>query len=127
MVLTILLVALIVIFVAEMRHSWHRLHVSDELIRMYRHDLDNPSLLDEIFDYCQNDFKLKRIMKKHAATRSDLDIIYKKLLLWANFKKGRNFIPISAFFYAGSLDYVLGHKNDDAKKIAMHCMNIFKI
>ena len=54
-------------------------------------------------------------------------MLFQKLLLWANFKKGRRFVPISAFFFAGSLAYLLRNKDAEPKRLAMKMMNFFHI
>ena len=123
----LLFVFLCVIFFWEMRHSLKRSAESDRLIRQYEQDLDNKQLIQDIYAYCTKDWKLRRIMKKHAVSPADIDVIYHKLLRWGNFKKGRRFVPISSFFYVYTLNYLVTHKTEKAKVLTMRCMNFFHI
>lgn len=126
-VVSVLMILLICAFLWEMRHSMHRSSVAVRLIETYIDDQDNPKLIEEIHAYCQSDFKLRRILKKHSATRDDIDFLYRKLLIWGNFRKYNRFIPITSFFYAYSLNYLLTHKNDDPKELTQRMMNFFHI
>lgn len=123
----ILLAGFIILFVWEMRHSLRRSNTTARLVAAYGQDLDNAELGAAIYEYCRNDFKLKRILAKHQATREDLDELRKKLAIWGNFQKGRRLVPINSFFYAYTLDYLLTHKDDDPKKLTMRMMNFFHI
>ena len=93
----LLFVFLCVIFFWEMRHSLKRSAESDRLIRQYEQDLDNKQLIQDIYAYCTKDWKLRRIMKKHAVSPADIDVIYHKLLRWGNFKKGRRFVLLCVY------------------------------
>ncbi len=126
-IVSLLMLLLIGIFLWEMRHSMRRSSESVRLIEAYIDDLDNPRLIEEIHSYCKSDFKLRRIMKKHSATEADLAFIYRKLLIWGNFRKYNRFIPITSFFYAYSLNYLLSHKEDDPKSLTQKMMNFFHI
>lgn len=86
----ILLAVISLLFVLEMRHSLRRSSESYRLIQTYRDDLQNPALIDEIYRYCQQDYKLRRIIKKHQVTAADISSIYQKLLAWGNFHKGHH-------------------------------------
>ena len=97
---------LVVIVALEMYHSLKRSETTNRLINKYIDDLGNEQLFDEIYEYCQKDFKLRRIMRKHAATKEDIKSLHKKLMTWGNIKKGRRFVPITSFFYAYSLNYL---------------------
>lgn len=121
------LIVLLGVFGLEMYHSLRRSSVVNRLIRTYSDDVHSPELLPEIYAYCQSDWKLRRIMKKYEATPEDFQKIYHKLLIWGNFRKGRRFVPISSFFYVYTLEYLLQHKNGDAKQLTMKCMNFFHI
>ena len=124
---TVLFIGLVILFVAEMRHSLKRSDTTARLVKTYAQDLDNPELGRAIYDYCQTDFKLRRIMDKHQATREDLDKLRRKLAIWGNFQKGRRLVPINSFFYAYTLDYLLSHRDEDPQKLAMRMMNFFHI
>ena len=124
----ILLIAILsIIFLLEMRHSLRRSNMNSHLIEKYRNDLQNKELLTEIYAFCQQDYKLRRIIQKHNITYDDIEKLYQKLLLWGNFHKGRRFVPITAFLYVCTLNYLSQHKNDDAKELTMKCMNYLHI
>ena len=73
----ILLIAILsIIFLLEMRHSLRRSNMNSHLIEKYRDDLQNKELLEEIYAYCQQDYKLRRIVKKHNLTIADMEKIY---------------------------------------------------
>ena len=127
MVLGILLVVLAVLFVLEMRHSLKRSTAANNVVRKYIDDGDNPALIDEIYDYCVNDFKLKRIMKRNDATRDTIEHLYRKLKVWGDIKKGRRYVPITSFFYAYALEWLLTHQDADDKEAAMKMMNFLHI
>ncbi len=127
MIFTILLFLLIIIFAWEMYHSMRRSAVSVRLIETYIEDLKNPELIQEIYDYCSSDFKLRRILKKYDAGPEDIDFLYKKLLIWGNFRKYNRFVPITSFFYAYGLDYLLSHKDAEPKELTQKMMNFLHI
>ena len=118
---------LFVIVALEMYHSLKRSETTNRLINKYIDDLENEHLFDEIYEYCQKDFKLRRIMRKHAATKEDIKSLHKKLMTWGNIKKGRRFVPITSFFYAYSLNYLFEHRDDADKKVTMRMLNFFHI
>lgn len=123
----LLISILSIIFLLEMHHSVQRSNINSRLIKTYRTDLHNKKLIDDIYDYCQKDWKLRRIIKKYDLTVDDIEKIYQKLLLWGNFHKGRRFVPITAFLYVCTLEYLGQHKNEDAKALTMKCMNYLHI
>ena len=123
----VFLAALILVFWWSMRRSLRRSTITNRLITDYMDKLQDPALIDEIFTYCQQDWRLRRIMKKYEARQEDFKIIYDKLLLWGNFKKGRRFVPISSFFFTTSLEYLLKNQEGDPKKLTMKMMNFFHI
>ena len=125
--LIIFLIVLTIFFVVEVRRSLNRSKKTVELIDKYWNDKNSPALIDEMFEYAINDRRLSKIVKKYNATKDDFSMIYKKLLLWGDFRKYNRYIPITSFFYAGALDYLLEHKNDDAKSLTQHMMNYFHI
>lgn len=125
--LLFLLAALCILFILQMRRSLKRSTLINHLINEYIERPEDPALIDAIYTHCLADRRLRRLLQKHGATREDIEKLYQKLLLWANFKKGRRFVPISSFFFVGSLSYLLRHKEEDAKKLSMRMMNIFHI
>ena len=120
-----LILFLIVAF--EMYHSLRRSETTNRLIHTYIDDLEDEQLFDEIYEYCQKDFKLRRIMQKYKATKEDIKALHKKLMTWGNIKKGRRFVPITSFFYVYSLNYLFEHRDDDDKKVTMRMLNFFHI
>lgn len=114
-------------FVWEMHHSVRRSAESYRLIQAYRDDIYNQQLIQEIYAYCLKDWKLRRIIRKYEVTPNDIEKIYQKLLLWGNFHKGHRFVPVTSFFYVSTLQYVVTHKKEDPKKLAMTCMNLLHI
>ena len=125
--LYIIVAALTIFFVVEIRRSLQRSKKTVELIDKYWQDKLNPQLIDEMFEFAIKDRRLSRIVKKYSATQNDFAIIYQKLLTWADFRKYNRFIPITSFFYAGALDYLLSHKDDDAKNLTEKMLNYFHI
>ena len=125
--LLIFLIVLTIFFVIEVRRSLNRSKKTVELIDKYWNDKNNPALIDEMFDYAINDRRLSKIVKKYNANRDDFDVVYKKLLIWGDFRKYNRYIPITSFFYAGALDYLLDHKSNDAKTLTQRMMNYFHI
>ena len=121
--LWIFLIGLAAMFLWEMRHSMKRSAEAVRLISTYIEDLENPKLIEEIYAYCQSDWKLRRILAKYHGTSDDIRMLYHKLLFWGNFRKYNRFVPITSFFYAYSLGYLLRHKEDDAKELTMKMMN----
>ena len=125
--LYVMVAALTIFFVLEIRRSLRRSKKTVELIDKYWLDKKSPQLIDEMFDFAVNDRRLSKIVKKYDADRSDFNMLYKKLLLWADFRKYNRFIPITSFFYAGALEYLLSHKDDDAKALTEKMLNYFHI
>ena len=125
--LFVVLILLTIFFFIEIRRSLLRSKKTVELIDKYWNDKNSPMLIQEIFLFATNDRRLSSVVNKYNASQSDFSNIYKKLLLWGDFRKYNRFIPITSFFYAGALDYLLSHKDDDAKSLTQHMMNYFHI
>ena len=123
----LLITILFIIFLLEMRHSLRRSNFNSSLIAKYRDDLHNPQLITDIYNYCQQDYKLRRIIRKYDVIPEDIAQLYDKLLLWGNFHKGRRFVPITAFLYVYTLKHLITHKDAEAKELTMKCMNFFHI
>ena len=121
----VLLALLIVVFLIETRHNLKRDSAAFRLVEQYEKDLGNPALVDAIVDFVENDWKLKRVWRREHGTKDDVRRLIKHLMLWGNMRKGRRFIPITSFFYVGSLEYLLKHKDGEPKKLAMKMMQIF--
>lgn len=122
-----LLIALTVLFVIEIKRSLRRSRITVELINKYSSDKKNPQLIEDIFNFIINDRRLSTIIQKHNANQSDIKALHDKLLIWGDFRKYNRYIPITSFFYAGALEYLLSHKNDDAKSLTQRMMNYFHI
>ena len=126
-ILYLLLIALITLFVVEMRHSLKRSTAVNDITRRYEGDEDNPALIAEIFAYCNADRKLAPIIKKHNADEATFAKLFRKLRVWGDIKKGRRYVPVASFFYAYSLNWLLTHQDEDEKKTAMKMMNFLHI
>ncbi|WP_294158460.1 hypothetical protein [uncultured Selenomonas sp.] len=121
----ILLVLLIALFAVETRHNLKRDTAAFRLVDQYEKDLGNPALVDAIVAFIEQDWKLKRVWRRENGTKDDVRGLIKHLMLWGNMRKGRRFIPITSFFYVGSLEYLLQHKDGEPKQLAMKMMQIF--
>lgn len=126
--ITIIFVTILtVIFVREELYHLRKLNVVRRLIDTYEHDVENPALIDTMYEYCCKDRKLKKVVEKHHATRDDFALCFRKLLQWGNFRKYNRFVPISAFFAKYTLDYMLTHTDQNDKDYTMKMMNFFNI
>ncbi|MBQ6757638.1 MAG: hypothetical protein IJP42_00920 [Selenomonadaceae bacterium] len=123
--LDVLLVALVIYFVFAIRRTLKMSKASVALIEKYENDKLNPKLIDEIFAAISDDVLLKRILKRHGATRRDIQRLHAKLMKWGDFRKYNRYVPITSFFNVHTLEYLLEHKNDDAKSLTEHMMNHF--
>ena len=122
---TLLLVAVTIIFIAGTFRAFRMSKKSVALIEKYSADKKNPRLVEEIFDEINEDFFLKRILTKYDAELSDIAALHEKLLTWGDFRKYNRYIPITSFFNVTTLEYLLKHKNDDAKSLTEKMMNHF--
>lgn len=127
MLLYLLLAALFIVFLLEMRRSLRRSNAAFLLVEKYEHDLGNPALVDAIIAFIEKDWKLRRVMRREQGTREDIRLLIKHLMLWGNVRKGRRFVPITSFFYVCSLSYLLQHKDEEPKRLAMKMMNYLHI
>lgn len=112
------------------RHEYHhlkKLNFVRRLIDTYEHDVENPKLIDEMYEYCCNDRQLKKVVKKHNATRADFSLCYHKLLPYGNFRKYNRFVPISSFFAVYTLNYMLTHTDQEDLPYTKRMMNFFNI
>ena len=121
------LIALTIFFVTELRRSLRRSSRSVELINRFLIDHDSQTLIDDLYEYALNDRRLKKIVSKYGAGRDDFARVHEKLMMWGDFRKYNRYVPITSFFYASALDYLLEHKDDDAKSLTMKMMNYFHI
>ena len=123
--LNVALCLLIVYFVFAINRSMRMSKASVSLIEKYENDKRNPQLIDEIFSAISDDVLLKRIIKRHNATRRDIARLHAKLMKWGDFRKYNRYVPITSFFNVSTLEYLLEHKDDDAKSLTEKMMNHF--
>jgi len=123
--LNLLLVALVVYFVFAIRRTLKMSRASVALIEKYQNDKLNPQLIEDIFNEISSDVLLKRILKRHNATQKDISRLHAKLMKWGDFRKYNRYVPITSFFNVHTLEYLLEHKNDDAKSLTQKMMNHF--
>lgn len=122
---TLLLILIVAIFLAGTFRAYQMSKKSVSLIEKYEDKKNNPQLIEEIFSAISKDFFLRRILTKHNATIDDIAKLHKKLLKWGDFRKYNRYVPITSFFNRTTLDYLLTHKDDDAKSLTTKMMNHF--
>lgn len=122
---TVLLISVVIIFIGGTYRAFKMSRKSVALIQRYENDKKNPQLIQDIFNEISRDFFLRRIMKRHNATVDDIAKLHAKLLKWGDFRKYNRYIPITSFFNRTALEYLLTHKDDDAKSLTMKMMNHF--
>ncbi len=125
--LDVLFVALVVYFIFAIRRSMRMSKASVALIEKYENDKRNPQLIDDIIAALNSDTLLSRILKQHNATRHDIARLHAKLMKWGDFRKYNRYVPITSFFNVHTLEYLLKHKNDDAKALTEKMMNHFHL
>lgn len=121
------LIALIVAFFFAMKRIMHRDNVINSLIIAFydNQTINKDELVEQMYQYACKDYRLKKLIEQYNVQISDYHKIFDKLIYWANFKKRKRYIPVNAFFFYGSLSYLLKHQEDDAKQLAMKMMNYF--
>ena len=122
---TLLLILIVAIFLAGTFRAYQMSKKSVALIEKYEDKKNNPQLIEEIFSAISKDFFLRRILTKHNTTIDDIAKLHKKLLKWGDFRKYNRYVPITSFFNRTTLDYLLTHKDDDAKSLTTKMMNHF--
>ena len=85
--------------------------VADYMIQKYKDDYANPRIVLELYQYCYNHKLLSPIIRRYNASVGDFSLIYMYLLSHCPAVGKGHFIPISTFFFAASLDYVLAREN----------------
>ena len=123
--LDVLLVALVIYFIFAIRRTLKMSRTSVALIEKYENDKFNPKLIEEIFAAISDDVLLGRILKRHKATKRDISKLHAKLMKWGDFRKYNRYVPITSFFNIHTLEYLLEHKDDDAKSLTEKMMNHF--
>ena len=123
--LDIFLIALVIYFVFAIRRTLKMSRASVALIEKYENDKLNPQLIEDIFAAISEDVLLSRILKRHKATPRDISRLHAKLMKWGDFRKYNRYVPITSFFNVHTLEYLLEHKNDDAKSLTEKMMNHF--
>ena len=121
----IMLAALVLYFIFAVRRSMRMSNAAVALIKKYERDKKNPKLIEEIFAALNSDVLLSRILKQHKATVKDISKLHAKLMKWGDFRKYNRYIPITSFFNVSTLEYLLSHKDDDAKSLTEKMMNHF--
>ena len=123
--LSFFLFLIVTFFFAATFRAYNLSKKSVALIQKYQNQKNNPQLIKDIFSTISKDFFLRRILNKHNATIYDIAKLHKKLLKWGDFRKYNRYVPITSFFNRTTLDYLLSHKNDDAKSLTTKMMNHF--
>ena len=82
-----------------------------KMIQKYKDDYANPRIVLELYQYCYNHKLLSPIIRRYNASVGDFSLIYMYLLSHCPAVGKGHFIPISTFFFAASLDYVLAREN----------------
>lgn len=74
---------------------------------------ENYDFSNALYDLCESDKKLKKIVSNYAATRNDFDKLYSYLyVLCPVWSKDGNFVPISSFAFEITLEYLLTNKDN---------------
>ena len=81
------------------------------MIQKYKGDYANPQIVLELYQYCYNHKLLSPIVRRYNASVGDFSLIYLYLLSHCPAVGKGHFIPISTFFFAASLDYVLARED----------------
>ena len=118
----IIVVGITILFLAFFTNVFQSLGKSTDLARMiqkYKGDYLNPQIIPELYLYCCKHKLLNPIVHRYKANVRDFALIYLYLLAKCRVSYKGHFIPISTFFFAASLDYVL------AKKDRLGCDDIF--
>ena len=123
------LIIMAILFFIAIRRIMRRDNYLNHLIVLFYDNAEMPQdeLIQNIYSYATSDFRLKKIVEKYNATEEDFNEIFNKLVYWANFKKGRRYVPINSFFYVSSLEKILKNKDLEAKPLTMKMMNHFHI
>ena len=125
--LVVLLILVTFVFLTGICRAYLLSKKSVALIAKYENDKKNPQLIKDIFDIISKDYYLGRILKKNKADMKDISNLHKKLMKWGDFRKYNRYIPITSIFNKSSLQYLLEHKDDDAKSLTEKMMNHFHI
>lgn len=123
--LDILFVALVIYFVYAISRHLRLSKAAVGLINKYENDKNNPQLIDDILAAINDDLILRKIFNRHKATKRDISKLHAKLMKWGDFRKYNRYVPITSFFNVRTLEYLLEHKNDDAKALTEKMMNHF--
>ena len=106
----ILVVGAVILYLGFFTNTFRSFGKSADLARMiqkYKGDYMNPQLVGEIYEYCCRHEFLSPIVRKHNADVGSFALIYLTLLAKCPASAKGHFLPISTFFFAASLDYVL--------------------
>jgi len=125
--LIVLLILVTFVFLTGICRAYMLSKKSVALIAKYENDKNSPKLIQEIFDIISKDYYLGKILQKNKAGIKDISNLHKKLMKWGDFRKYNRYIPITSFFNKTTLQYLLEHKDDDAKSLTQKMMNHFHI
>ena len=112
-IVTLMIIGMVAILF-YFRHAFRSFGKSTDLARMiqkYNGDYMNPQIVPEIYLYCCKHEFLNPIVSRYKADVGDFASIYLYLLAKCRVSGKGHFIPISTFFFAASLDYVLAKEN----------------
>lgn len=121
------LIIIMAAFVLGIARALRMSKKSVALIEKYEGDFKNPALVEEIYAAVRADFLLNQILKKHGATLEDFRQLNAKLMIWGDFRKYNRYVPVTSFFNRTTLEYLLAHKNDDARALTEKMLNHFHI
>lgn len=125
--LIVLLILVTFVFLTGICRSFVMSKKSVALIKKYENDKNSPKLIQEIFDIISKDYYLGKILQKNNAGIKEISNLHKKLMKWGDFRKYNRYVPITSFFNKTTLQYLLEHKDDDAKSLTQKMMNHFHI
>lgn len=121
------LIVIVAAFALGIARALRMSRKSVALIEKYEGDFKNPALVEEIYAEVREDFLLNRILQRHGASLEDFKKLNAKLMIWGDFRKYNRYVPVTSFFNRTTLEYLLAHKNDDARSLTEKMMNHFHI
>ncbi len=94
--------------------------------RMLTEKKYNP--VDDLYALCMKYKSLSTIMGKYGATKDDFTMLYTYLFATCPmFSKDGNFVPVSAFAFPQTLEYLLMNKDKMENISPMYLMDYFRI
>jgi hypothetical protein len=84
--------------------------------------------VDDLYALCLKYKPLSEVVKRHNATKADFNSLHTHLLVTCPmFSKEGNFVPVSAFAFPQTLEYILRNKNRTENISPVFLMNYFNI